>query len=259
MRSARLHIAGLGRRELLRVGSYRRVLEDDFLVLFFHSSVRVGCRCDAMASAEGGLYLASPSASVFYDVIEGGVFSWFRCGGRLWDRWLKNYAIPLDRLIPAIPEEASDIFLRQIHRELSASTMPDARIIENVLEIWLRDLARHLTGRLPTIPDKLMEAKDFLDLHFAQDLSLKDVAGRTGWSPPHFSSEFRKCFGRSPFEYLITRRLEAAASLLRDADLNVTQVAESVGYEDVYYFSKLFKKHMGRSPSTLRAQSFRGG
>ena len=165
---------------------------------------------------------------------------------------MKIHALPVSTPIPQASEETFVIFLQQVLRELTLTAMPDGRIIENLFENWLRDLARHLSGIPASIPHKLLDAKDYLDLHFARELCLKDLAMITGWSGSHFSSEFRKHFGISPFEYLITRRLEKAAGLLQDVNLNVTQVARSVGYADVYYFSKLFKKHTGRNPSSLR-------
>ncbi|MBN1672123.1 MAG: helix-turn-helix domain-containing protein [Kiritimatiellae bacterium] len=66
-------------------------------------------------------------------------------------------------------------------------------------------------------------------------------------------SEFRAHFGFSPMDYVIRLRLNRAALLLRDPDRNVTETGRSVGYHELYHFSKAFKKHFGRSPTAYRA------
>lgn len=250
--SARLHICGIGIREPCPRASCGLETADDFFIIFFHSRAHTRPSGENVCTREEGLYIYGPGTTRSNDCCEHGNHSWIRCRGRLADHWLKIHGLPVSTPISQASEETFVIFLQQVLRELTLTTMPDDRIIENLFENWLRDLSRNLSGVPASIPHKLLAAKDHLDLHFARELCLKDLAMITGWSGPHFSSEFRKHFGVSPFEYLITRRLEKAAGLLRDVNLNVTQVARSVGYADVYYFSKLFKKHTGRNPSSLR-------
>jgi iron complex transport system substrate-binding protein len=74
----------------------------------------------------------------------------------------------------------------------------------------------------------------------------------------HFSALFKAHFGTSPIDYLVRLRLRAAAYLLRDVNVSVSSAAASVGYDDLYYFSKLFKKKLGVSPRAYR-KKLRGG
>jgi AraC-like DNA-binding protein len=71
-------------------------------------------------------------------------------------------------------------------------------------------------------------------------------------SIPYFCAGFKKHFGISAIEYVVLLRMQHAAFLLGDVNMNVTEVAEAVGYRDIYYFSKLFKKHYGFSPRHYR-------
>jgi AraC-like DNA-binding protein len=75
----------------------------------------------------------------------------------------------------------------------------------------------------------LLRAKDFADLHFAQDIGVDDMADAAGYSRAHFSREFRDAFGETPRAYLLTRRLERAATLLRTTDWTVLRICTSSG------------------------------
>ena len=102
--------------------------------------------------------------------------------------------------------------------------------------------ARHLT-----------RAKDLADARFFEALDVEDMAAAAGLSRAHFSREFRRTFGESPHQYLLTRRLERAASLLRMTDRSVADVCFSVGLQSVGSFTTSFTKTYGVSPTAYRA------
>ena len=78
-------------------------------------------------------------------------------------------------------------------------------------------------------------------------------------SVPHLCSEFKKHFGVPVIDYVIRRRMREAAYLLHDRNLNITGIARRVGYTDIFHFSKLFKKHFGRSPREVRKRYIEAG
>ena len=99
----------------------------------------------------------------------------------------------------------------------------------------------------------LLRAKDLADARYAQPLHVDDMAGAAGLSRAHFSREFRRAFGESPHGYLLTRRLERAAALLRDTDHSVAEICFSVGLQSVGSFTSSFGRAYGRSPTAYRA------
>jgi AraC-like DNA-binding protein len=99
----------------------------------------------------------------------------------------------------------------------------------------------------------LLRAKDLADARYAQPLDVDDMAGAAGLSRAHFSREFRRAFGESPHGYLLTRRLERAAALLRDTDHSVAEICFSVGLQSVGSFTSSFGRAYGRSPTAYRA------
>jgi AraC-like DNA-binding protein len=99
----------------------------------------------------------------------------------------------------------------------------------------------------------LLRAKDLADARYTQPLDVDDMAGAAGLSRAHFSREFRRTFGESPHAYLLTRRLERAAALLRNTDRSVAEICFSVGLQSVGSFTSSFGRVYGRSPTAYRA------
>lgn len=101
--------------------------------------------------------------------------------------------------------------------------------------------------------DTAEQIADYLEEHYADRISLDQIAENMYLSPFYISKIFKAEIGESPIHYLIRIRMEKAALLLQsERELPVSEVAQRVGYDDVYHFSKLFKKTYGVSPSQMR-------
>jgi AraC-like DNA-binding protein len=99
----------------------------------------------------------------------------------------------------------------------------------------------------------LLRAKDLADARYFERLDVDDMARAAGLSRAHFSREFRRAFGDSPHAYLLTRRLERAAALLRTTDRSVADICMSVGLVSVGSFTTSFKRMFGKTPTAYRA------
>src|SRR6478735_6486152 len=99
----------------------------------------------------------------------------------------------------------------------------------------------------------LLSAKDLADARYFEPLGVDDLANAAGLSRAHFSREFHRAFGESPHAYLLTRRLERAAALLRNTDRSVADICFSVGLQSVGSFTTSFTRSYGVSPTTYRA------
>ncbi len=98
----------------------------------------------------------------------------------------------------------------------------------------------------------LLRAKDLADARYFEPLEVDDLARAAGLSKAHFSREFRRTFGESPYVYLLTRRLERAAALLRNTDHSVAEVCLEVGLQGVGSFTTSFKRMYGMTPTAYR-------
>src|SRR3712207_3499463 len=98
----------------------------------------------------------------------------------------------------------------------------------------------------------LLRAKDLADARYAEPLDVADLARAAGLSRAHFSREFRAAFGISPHAYLLTRRLERAAALLRDTDRSIADICFSVGLRSLGSFTSSFTRTFGMPPGAYR-------
>ena len=99
----------------------------------------------------------------------------------------------------------------------------------------------------------LLRAKDLADARYFEPLAVDDLARAAGLSRAHFSREFRRAFGEPPHKYLLTRRLERAAALLRNTDRTVADICLTVGLRSVGSFTTSFGRAFGLSPTAYRA------
>jgi AraC-like DNA-binding protein len=99
----------------------------------------------------------------------------------------------------------------------------------------------------------LLRAKDLADARYFEPLGVDDLARAAGLSRAHFSREFRRAYGESPHAYLLTRRLERAAALLRATDHSVASICFSVGLQSIGSFTTSFTRTYGVAPTAYRA------
>jgi AraC-like DNA-binding protein len=98
----------------------------------------------------------------------------------------------------------------------------------------------------------LLRARDLADSRYDEPLDLETLAGAAHVSPRHFSRSFKRTFGETPRQYLISRRLERARYLLRTTDRQIADICLSVGFTSVGSFTTTFTRHIGVSPTTYR-------
>ncbi len=103
-----------------------------------------------------------------------------------------------------------------------------------------------------TVSRQLLRAKDLADLRYPEPLGVEDMARAASLSRGYFSERFKQAFGVSPHAYLLTRRLERAASMLRLTDYSVAYICVSVGLTSVGSFTTSFKRAFGMTPVQYR-------
>ncbi|MBB6731039.1 helix-turn-helix domain-containing protein [Cohnella zeiphila] len=140
-----------------------------------------------------------------------------------------------------------------------AARRPDAFSALKSRELFYAVLHEALTGARQRSHgaenDAVERAISHIHERYAEPLTLASLAERHGIKPKRFAYLFRQYAGLYPIDYLIRHRIERAKELLASQSLAVSEVAESVGYADAHYFSRLFRRHTGRSPSSFRDKS----
>src|SRR5687768_16052474 len=102
---------------------------------------------------------------------------------------------------------------------------------------------------------RLRRVRDRMDREYRQPLNVETLACDACMSPGHFSREFKRAYGESPYSYLMTRRIERAMALLRRGDLSVTEVCFEVGCSSLGTFSTRFTELVGVPPSVYRREA----
>ena len=114
--------------------------------------------------------------------------------------------------------------------------------------------AQGQTRQDPELLRRLLRAKDRMDAASHEEWPVRRLARVSGVSEAHFARSFKDAFGVPPHRYLLTRRLERAAALLRDTDLSITEIAFETGWKSLGTFGRTFRDVTGESPSELRAR-----
>lgn len=101
----------------------------------------------------------------------------------------------------------------------------------------------------------LHKAKEYIEIHYADSLTLEQVAEYVELSPFYFSKLFKDRFGLTFIDYLTEIRISKAKSEMADPGKSLKEICYSIGYKDPNYFSRVFKKHTGLSPTEFRKAS----
>ena len=174
----------------------------------------------------------------------------------------ENYLIP-ENASPVIPlkqytKKIESYFTNLIYetsmrvpyyKENSQSLVNSLLILILRIILSLQDLS------VPTLSQECQLIKDFIDQNYTNPLSLDTLSQKVYISKHHLSHIFKNQTGISPIKYMIEKRVETACKLLSTTDIGISDVARQVGYDDPVYFSQIFKKSMGMSPSAYRSHN----
>jgi AraC family transcriptional regulator len=155
--------------------------------------------------------------------------------------------------------------LNQIHH--SPARAEPLWLAEGVHRVMQQLLQRHfnLYREVETLPAarpatreelyrRLHLAREYMAAAFEQPLLLEDIAAVAGLSPNHLLRSFKQLFQQTPYQYLLTRRLDQAQTLLAQTDQSVTDISLAVGFESIGAFSWRFRHRLGLSPTEYRRQ-----
>jgi len=148
-----------------------------------------------------------------------------------------------------------DALLDAMPRSLSAPTSPDGRAAASLLAALLERNTLHDALDGPGMADSRLvrEVRAFVRRYATQRVFIEDIAGHCGYSPKYFAKKFRRETGHVLKQFVDGVRCRMAQDLLAHSDLRVGEIARDVGFDDIYGFSRFFKRVTGRSPRAYRA------
>ena len=104
------------------------------------------------------------------------------------------------------------------------------------------------------IVNQIIKSSHFFNENYNTKISIDDEAARLHMSPCWFIKNFKQIIGMTPMQYIVSKRLSMAKNLLISSNLPLSEISEMIGYDNPLYFSRLFKKHSGITPSDYRKQ-----
>lgn len=156
-----------------------------------------------------------------------------------------------DQLLAEIRQLIEEYYRQELGYELAVKAY-----IYRILVLLLRYYSEQTLSELEKNRQRKTLARlspvlEYMDCHYTEQLSLKHLSAMANMSVHYFCRLFKSLTGKAPTEYINHLRLNKAVSLLRETELNITEVALAVGFNDSNYFSRIFKKYKHVSPSQL--------
>lgn len=182
---------------------------------------------------------------------------WVHFTGKNVKAILKHFDIPTDKNVffSGVSSAYQHLFKEMI-RELQTCRTGYQELLEMYLRQIFLLIQRTRQESNPTISTYLQKemeyAQQYFQEHYNEDIQIKDYAKSRSMSVSWFLRNFKKFIGQPPAQYLLTIRMNNAVSLLETTDYNVAEISAIIGYDNALYFSRLFKKHKGVSPSEYR-------
>lgn len=188
---------------------------------------------------------------------------WFNAMGILPSQILDAYGFDHSMLFPGLDLSS---YIQQIHDIAWPECTDRDKMYDQCCKVFL-DLCQYMRQELataktayfvPPVPDTIAQLKTYIDLNLHKPLTLETCNSITCLSTSQTIRSFRQAYGMPPYEYLNLQRIDAAKVLLKTSPLSIQEIAMQVGFEDQNYFSKYFKKKVGKSPSHYRSSYMAG-
>lgn len=158
-----------------------------------------------------------------------------------------QYPIPLESLLTRyirlflVKTFGAEIEAKLILKQLMIHLLREEREIDKQLEHASNDIL-----------ETIREIANFIQQHPGDPHSIESLAMRANLSPRYFSQKFKEIIGHTVRNYIIHSRINRAEHLLHNMGMTVTEAADALGYNDLHFFSRQFKKYTGKSPSEIR-------
>ncbi len=201
----------------------------------------------------GGELIIAPGGLEHYYRYPGVPGKWLALGFSV-----ENYS---GRLLPLVllPDPTLDHLLKAIDRLLCKNILSDDLekcIINSILKAIVQIYCQQVEGKKQVHSTFIHQILDYVDHRGAQHITVNDIAKYTGFSAKYCSARFKKEHGQPLKKFLDEERFKHACNLLGFWENSISEVAELLGFPDVYAFSRFFRRQAKQSPSHFRKQQF---
>ena len=257
-----ISVNACGRQHLFtkRRGSYRPYGRKDYHILYIaEGRCFVTLKGEKTEAPKGSVIVYLPSQPQEYSFFpeDGSVSYYIHFTGSGCEQLMHDTALDEKNVFyigkSHTLEELFNTLISEYKQKLKFGTHRMNGILLEIISVIGRKNAYMLSGVSDT--NKLIGAVcEYIHNNFSEKLTLKELATKCNLSESRFSHLFTEIFGKSPKKYIMNVRMENAKELLLDSDMSVLEISSAVGIDDQNYFSRIFKKHCGMSPSEFRKE-----
>lgn len=237
----------------------RRTGRADYHLLYVESGEMI-CQIEGrdITIRQGGYVLYFPKEQQKYEQ-NGGVCYWVHFSGAAAHEILADAGLKSNRYFCGDKPQKSviDSFERLVYRYLTGGHTNDLSLSAELIALLSYFKAITTQEKTQMIDERLCSVINYLNKHFFEKLDIDRCAQMICLSSGRFAHIFKESTGVSPYAYVLNLRMEKAAELLALSDVPVAEVAYKVGIDNPLYFSKLFKKQYGLSPTVFRKEKWR--
>lgn len=187
---------------------------------------------------EGEMFVIPPYIETYYEADSKNPWEYIWIGFSAG----KNITDALDDVISC--KQAGEIF-RKIKKCFDNAVPESAYLTARILDLFVAVSEKEE----PYEKDYVQKALDIINSEYMYSISIEEIAKRLNIERTYFSALFKRKTGISPKRCLLEKRMNVATALIEKKNTSISVIANSVGYSDLYTFSKMFKKHFGVSPS----------
>lgn len=182
-----------------------------------------------------------------------------------WNQFLSHYSGHENISIPALTKlnSAMMLTLDKYFRELGVLLQSPyggnhmaalKKVLDILFFLYCEVFTDKGSGRMA---NSLENVKRYIEIHFQDDLDLKGLARRFSMSPEHLCRKFKAVYGISPLKFAAELKISAAKNMLLHSEQSIKEISDSLGFSDVYAFSKSFRKSAGGPPGKFRNDGMR--
>ena len=205
----------------------------------------------------GEMVLITPHMDYAYENIDGEiVYYWIHFTGydaaSIVDQLSLCSGVLAPGLYDGVAAMFAELFTEFILRDRRFEIATQAQLMNILLELSRRSSKQYRGSHLRQT--KIATSLQFIHQNIAYNISIPQLADMEHLSSSRYRNVFRECMGVTPSDYIISLRLHKACELMDHFDMTISEAANSVGYSDPLYFSRLFKKKFGMNPSSYLAR-----
>lgn len=219
----------------------------------FHTPVSLHTLKGIIKTKAHTFSITAPGEWLYHGLNSDWNHSWVRLSGRYIPTMVANSGLQTAFPYELGEDKESLNCLQAMYDFMNHPLGADEQAVRKVMELWLRRV-KFLSGEHehPIKPLPLLKVMRYVQRHYLEPLSLQELSQEAHLSISQLCRQFRKHLQTSPQAYVIYCRLAHARELLLTTSLNVSEIAMESGFYDVYYFSRMYKKHYGYPPSSER-------